>query len=552
MDKFEFFSKFNDAVIIINDKNEVLYKNNAFKREFKDFVGLKKFAHQLSFDICALDGGNIEMYSPIYQAAASPQNFFACVVYHNLQKETAYFEMTAIKRARYVVIFFINVTARHRLEALEKDYSELSDKYNALQAENKNFIKIKQKAQAQAIKMVLINKISNIIRESIDISKITNSALKELSSMFGAFKIYYASTHDKSFKIEEISKDFTSEKGLIIKFDETTHRSIVNKQIVVSNCLKEHSDAPNMKKSAFRVIVPVYHLNQLLGIIVILSHQKRELIDELDILESISAQLGNAIVQAKLYEKDAKTVAELQNALNELKDTQIQLINSEKMASLGQLIAGVAHEINTPLASINSNNAIMAKLVRKLDDEEMVQILKEINQLDHEAVTRISNMVKSLKKFVRLDEADLQEADINKELDLTLDLMRHETKNKIEIIRNYGELPLIKCYPNMLNQVFMNILINACQSIEKTGQITITTEFKDHNLIVKIKDNGKGIAPEKVDKIFTAGYTTKGVGVGTGLGLAISDKIIRKHKGKISVNSTVGVGSEFVITIPGK
>lgn len=550
MDKFEFFSKFNDAVIIINDKNEVLYKNNAFKREFKDFINLNKFSHQLSFDICALDGGNMEMYSPIYQAVTSVQNFFACVLYQSLQKEIAYYELTAIKRGRYVVIFFINVTARNRLEVLEKEHRLLSDKYKALHAENKNFIKIKQKAQAQAIKMVLINKISNIIRESIDITKITTSALKELSGMFGAFKIYYASTQDKSFKIEEINKDFNTEKGSVVKFDEVTHKSIVNKEIVVSNCLKEHLSADNLKKCAFRIIVPVYHLNQLLGIIVILSHQKRELNDELDILESIAAQLGNAIIQAQLYEKDAKTVAELQMALKELKDTQVQLINSEKMASLGQLIAGVAHEINTPLASINSNNAIIAKFIKRMENSETTQTLTEINELDREAVTRISNMVKSLKKFVRLDEADLQDADINKELDLTLDLIRHETKNKIEIIRNYAEIPLIKCYPNMLNQVFMNILINACQSIDKSGQITITTDFSDNNLTVKIKDNGKGIPADKIDKIFTAGYTTKGVGVGTGLGLAISDKIIRKHKGEISVNSEEGVGSEFTITIP--
>ena len=195
------------------------------------------------------------------------------------------------------------------------------------------------------------------------------------------------------------------------------------------------------------------------------------------------------------------------------------------------------------------------EIIQKMDESktvEMLDTLKEINELDREAVTRISDMVKSLKKFVRLDEADLQEADINKELDLTLDLMRHETKHKIEIIKNYGELPLIKCYPNMLNQVFMNILINACQSIEKSGVITISTKFIDNKLIVKIKDSGKGIPAEKIGKIFTAGYTTKGVGVGTGLGLAISEKIIQKHEGKIAVNSELEHGSEFIITIPGK
>lgn len=552
MEKFEFFGKFNDAVIIINEKKEVLYTNNAFKRTFTDFVSLHKFSHQLSFDICTLDGDNVEMYSPIFQAISSPQNFFAYITYHNLQKETFYFNITAIKRSRYVIIIFDDVSAKKRLEVLEKEHIRISNEYQKLQTENKNFIKIKQKAQAQAIKMVLINKISNIIRESIDISKITNSALKELSGMFGAFKIYYASIFNKSFKIEEINKEFKSDINSIIRFDDATYKSIINKQIVVSNCLKEHFNAPSFDKNVFRIIVPIYHLSQMLGIIVILSHQKRELNDEIDILESVSAQLGNAIIRAKLYEKDLKTVAELQTALKELKDTQIQLINSEKMASLGQLIAGVAHEINTPLASINSNNSIISKFIKKIDNEDIAETLKEINELDKEAVQRINNLVKSLKKFVRLDEADLQEADINKEVDLTLDLIRHETKNKINIIKNYGEIPSIKCYPNMLNQVFMNILVNACQSIKNNGQIEITTMFADDNLIVKIKDSGIGMTKEQIDKIFAAGYTTKGVGVGTGLGLAISQKIIQKHEGKISVNSELGKGSEFIITIPGK
>lgn len=552
MDKFEFFSKFNDAVIIINDKKEVLYQNNAFRRTFTGFVNLQKFSHQLNFEVCTLDGENLDMYSPIYQAINSPQNFFAYVSYHNINKELFYFNVNTIKRNNYVVIIFNDVSAQNKIAILDKEYNLLLDKYKKLQDENKNFVKIKQKAQAQAIKMVLINKMSNIIRESVDISKITNSALKELSNMFGAFKIYYASTLDKSFKIEQINKDFKSEINSIIKFDDATYKLIFNKQIVLSNCLKEHLAAKNLKKCVFRIIIPIYHLNQLLGIIVIFSRQQRELNDEIDILESVSAQLGNAIIQAKLYEKDLKTMAELQTALKELKDTQIQLINSEKMASLGQLIAGVAHEINTPLASINSNNSIIAKFIKKINDKEIASVLKEINELDREAVLRISNMVKSLKKFVRLDEAELQEADINKELDLTLDLIRHETKNRIEIIKNYGELPLIKCYPNMLNQVFMNVLINACQSIDKLGTITMTTGLEADNLTVKIKDNGKGIAQDRINKIFTAGYTTKGVGVGTGLGLAISEKIIQKHKGTITVNSELGHGSEFTITIPSK
>ncbi len=320
-------------------------------------------------------------------------------------------------------------------------------------------------------------------------------------------------------------------------------------KISISYSLSEYIGAEAFKQSVLRIVVPVFHMQKMIGVLVLLSYQKRELNEELEILEAISSQLGNAIIRAELYQKNAKNVKDLKAALEELKETQLQLINSEKMASLGQLVAGVAHEINTPVASIKSNNSIISKLIPKIEQEDLRSMLGDINTIDNEAIQRISNIVVSLKKFVRLDEAELQEADINKELDLTLELIRHETKNKIEIEKKYGEIPKVKCYPNMLNQVFTNILVNACQAIDRSGKIVITTEFTNKMLTVKIKDNGKGIPKENLNKIFTVGYTTKGVGVGTGLGLAISQKIIDKHGGKIKVNSEVGVGTEFIITI---
>ena len=334
-----------------------------------------------------------------------------------------------------------------------------------------------------------------------------------------------------------------------IEYDEKTLDTIKNKQISITNKLEEYICAKLFEKPVLRIIVPVFHLNTLKGVLTLLSHKKREIEEEREILEAISSQFANAIVRSELYEKNTKTVKELKAALQELKETQIQLINSEKMASLGQLVAGVAHEINTPVASIKSNNAIIRKIIQKLDKNELSDTLEEINNLDAEAINRINNIVVSLKKFVRLDEAELQEADINSEIDLTLDLIRHETKNRIQIIRNYGNLPPVKCYPNMLNQVFTNILINACQAIEGEGTIDITTFAQDDSITIKIKDSGIGIPKEQIDKIFTAGFTTKGVGVGTGLGLAICAKIIEKHEGKIIVNSEVGKGTCFTITI---
>ncbi len=232
----------------------------------------------------------------------------------------------------------------------------------------------------------------------------------------------------------------------------------------------------------------------------------------------------------------------------------MQLINTEKMASLGQLVSGVAHEINTPLSAISSNNKLINKiLLENRIDEEQYELLKELNSIDIEAAQRISDIVISLKKFVRLDEAEFQQADINSELDLTLKLLTHELKSNIEIVKNYGNIPPVLCSVNMLNQVFMNILLNACHSIREknsSGKITITTQTNNNNLVVKIKDNGCGIPHEIQNKIFSVGFTTKKSGIGTGLGLSISKKIIEIHKGEISFMSKEGEGTEFIVSIP--
>lgn len=549
MKKFDIFNQFRDAVVIANKMGDAVYQNYTFKRWFKNFTDLKKFSHNTNFNICPLNSENLENYSPIFHALSSKEDFFACVSYQDTTGKIFYYDLTVLKKGSYSILFFSDVSADNILISEKKKNEKLQADYEKLKEENEDLLNIKQKAQSQAIRIALINKVSNAIRESMDLSKILQSALTELASMFGAFKVYYASNEINKFRIEETYGGKSCIKNELISFDSKTFDTIQKQEISVVHCLKEYIEAESFKQPIMRIIVPVFHLQKLLGVIVLLSYQKRELNEELEILEAISFQLGNAIIRAQLYQKNIQTVKELKNTLKELKETQLQLINSEKMASLGQLIAGVAHEINTPVASIKSNNGLLAKLIPQIDNTEIADIMKEINQIDNEAIMRISNMVTSLKKFVRLDEAELQEADINKELDLTLDLIRHETKNRIQIVKNYGKLPLIKCYPNMLNQVFTNILINACQAIDGKGIITITTSYQGETLTVSVKDTGKGMSEEEIPKIFTAGYTTKGVGVGTGLGLAICSKIIEKHKGKIIVNSELGKGSEFIITI---
>lgn len=552
MKKFDFFRQFRDAVIILNKKCEVVYRNHTFKRWFKDFTNIKKLSHHSSFNICPLNSENIEIYSPIYHAVISKEDFFARISYQSELNRIYYYDLQAIKKGNYTIIFFTDVSAQNKLEDVYEENKKLTEKINNLVEENEDLQKIKQKAQSQAIRIALINKVSNNIRESIDISQILQSALKELAIMFSAYKAYYAKTNGNKFEIEEVYGEKKSKTNTPISFDEKTMETINNKEITISNSIIEYVGAKPFKEPVLRIIIPVHHMQNLMGVIVLLSYQKRELTEEIEILDAISSQLSNAITRAELYQKNIQTVKELKSAMKELKETQIQLINSEKMASLGQLVAGVAHEINTPVASIKSNNGIVAKLLGSIEDTDLKEMLTDINEIDKEAVNRISNIVTSLKKFVRLDEAELQEANINKELDLTLELIRHETKNRIDIIKNYGEIPAIKCFPNMLNQVFTNILINACQAIDGKGTITITTEYKDKKLIVKIKDTGKGIPQNQLNKIFSAGFTTKGVGFGTGLGLAICSKIIERHKGEITVNSEVGKGSEFIITIYGE
>ncbi len=545
MGKFDLFNKFNNAVIIVNDKKDVVFKNNLFNRVFPDFENLKKFSHKLNYNVCALVSNDVDVHSPILQAIASPQDFCAHVTYQTTGNDYFYYDMLATKKGNYTLIFLTDVTSKIGLETMLTRNQVYQKKITILESDNRNLSKIKSQAQTQAMKLLLLNNISNIIRSSIDTSVILSSALSELSQLFAAFKAYYAAylPDDNSYVIREsLNKKETGKK---ITFD----RNAADR-LSCTFCMKEYQEAKPFNELVQRIIIPISNMDTKLGIIVLLTRQKTKLDDILEVMDGVSFQLGNAIIQSELYEKDARMVKELTRTLKELQETQLKLINSEKMASLGQLIAGVAHEINTPVASIKSNNEIAGKLLSKLGNNETNTLLKEINSIDKEAIERINRLVISLRKFIRLDEAELQEADINKEIDLTLDLIRHETKNRINIVKNYNKLPPVKCYPNMLNQVFMNILVNATQAILSQGTITIDTAYKKNTLIVKIKDDGCGI--KEPDKIFFAGYTTKGVGVGTGLGLAISKKIIEKHNGKIEVKSKIGKGSEFIITIPSK
>lgn len=253
-------------------------------------------------------------------------------------------------------------------------------------------------------------------------------------------------------------------------------------------------------------------------------------------------------------------------AEEELKRTQAHLIQSEKMASLGILVAGVAHEINTPVGAISSMYNTLSRAIDKVKGiidsqckieetenkrmDKLFSIIEEANQVIASATDRVTNIVRRLKSFARLDEAEYEKVNINNGLEDTLTIVHHELKHKVELERNYGDIPDITCNPGQLNQVYLNILINAIQSIKEKGKITISTFSENDKVKVQIKDTGCGIPKDSISKIFDPGFTTKGVGVGTGLGLSICYQIIHEHGGKISVESEVGSGTTFTISLP--
>lgn len=256
---------------------------------------------------------------------------------------------------------------------------------------------------------------------------------------------------------------------------------------------------------------------------------------------------------------------QVEEALNQLRKSQSQLVQSEKMASLGQLTAGVAHEINNPInfvsANVNPLKRNFEELVKMLKETEgqrnpgeLDYLINESNQLLHgieEGSRRTAEIVRGLRNFSRADEGDLKAVDIHDGIESSLLILNNKLRHQqIEVEKNFSTLPLIPCYPGQLNQVWMNLLSNAIDAIGEKGKIFISTSQKDGRVRIVIRDTGKGISDELKQKIFDPFFTTKEVGRGTGLGLSITYGIIQRHNGEIHVTSKEGEGAEFVVTLP--
>lgn len=269
-----------------------------------------------------------------------------------------------------------------------------------------------------------------------------------------------------------------------------------------------------------------------------------------------------------------------QSLYDELKSTQSQMLQREKMASIGQLAAGVAHEINNPMGFITSNLRSLDKYMEKLLEfintqtdvvdcmassgcVEGLKNLKKKLKIDYiagdagdliheslEGAERVKVIVQNLKSFSRVDEAEYKPADINECIESALNIVWNEIKYKATVKKELGDLPMTKCRPQQLNQVFLNLLVNASHAIEKEGEIEIKTRNSSKAIHIRISDTGSGIPEDKIGKIFEPFFTTKEVGEGTGLGLSIAYDIVKKHNGDIKVESETGKGTAFTVLIP--
>ncbi|MFB2938033.1 PAS domain S-box protein [Aerosakkonemataceae cyanobacterium BLCC-F154] len=459
-----------------------------------------------------------------------------------------------------------------------------------------------QKSEAQFRKLAqqeaLVNHIANQIRNSLDIDCILGTTVHELRNLLqidrAAFGWYHYDSNPQTWEcIKEAKNELLP--SILGLYKATVlgplKDKILNQETFQVNEVKTYSD-PILREFLLELryssilILPIQTQSGKFGAFSLgHTNSKRPFTDsEVELIEAVGVQLAIALNQAELYSQSQERTQQLEITLQELQQTQTQLIQSEKMSSLGQMVAGVAHEINNPISFIYGNIQPATEYIRDLlkllelyqihypypaqqiqieaeaiDLEFLIEDLPKVLTSMRVGATRIRDIVQSLRVFSRLDEADMKVVDIHEGIDSTIMILEHRLKPKphfsgISVVKEYQKLPLVECYPGQLNQVFMNILANAIDALETQPEprnITINTQAKNQLVMIKIADNGAGMPQEVKSKIFDPFFTTKAVGKGTGLGLSISHSIIvEKHNGNLECNSQLSQGTEFIIEIP--
>jgi signal transduction histidine kinase len=466
---------------------------------------------------------------------------------------------------------------------------------------------------SETFDLATIFKASQSLSSEIELEKLLSTLLQVTLESAGADKCALLMPRDSYWVIEALSQ--LDQPSIILgslPFDDgqTIPVTLINRVkntlslTVIENAVVDVTLAsdPYMIRHSPKSILcaPILNQGKLIGILYLENNLTVGAFtrDRLQVLNLLTTQAAISLENAQLYSKledyshtleqeITEKATQLESTLEKLYSTQSQLIQAEKMSGLGQLVAGIAHEINNPInfiygnlepaseyvaSLIELNNLYQQfypqpfpKIAEKIADMELEFLVDDLQKLLSSmrvGADRIRQIVLSLRNFSRLDESEIKPVDIHSGIDSTLLILQHRLHNnskhpEITVVNKYGQLPLVNCYASALNQVFMNIINNAIDALEESEKnpqptITIHTEFTEANkIIIRIADNGTGMSQSVLNKIFNPFFTTKPVGSGTGLGLSTSYSIVvEKHKGQLSCISAPGEGTEFIIEIP--
>lgn len=476
-----------------------------------------------------------------------------------------------------------------------------------------------ERTRKQAWREQLLNQITSETRQSFDLKKILSRSLVQLLDalaidrcivhLLNSAEIMVDGSeneppdrsvfcHDSLLEVCRESCvpsiDYFDSNGPIARWVMQTRQSVTISDIAQDDRITAGNGEYEQARIRSSLVIPVQTQDELHAVLYLnqCSHIRYWSKDDQKLSQAVADQLAISIQQVQLYTKTQKQAAtstaqaiHLAETLKNLKEMQAQVIQSEKMSSLGQIVAGLAHEINNPISFIYGNipyieryvkdlvrllegfqaqiplpNQALQELVEEVELDFVLQDLPLILDSMREGSNRIRDIVLSLRRFSRLDEADCKAIDVHECLESALSLLQNQLQSDIVVIRNYATLPCVECYPRLLNQVFMNLLINAIEALSQQPEprvITITTQAMADELTgepwvsVAIADNGCGIPPAIHTKIFDPFFTTKPIGQGVGLGLAVCyQTIVGQHHGHLRFRSEPGQETEFIVEIP--
>ncbi|MFA6516769.1 MAG: GAF domain-containing protein [Bacteroidia bacterium] len=503
----------------------------------------------------------------------------------NVLKNISLFVSTALENARAYSMIEAQKTE------IEQKNIELEEKVKSRteQLEQKNIEIQREHDEVEATykKVALLSEIGQKITATLSLDKINETVYENVNELMdaavfgigiynpGENRIEFPAVIEKGEKLPFSFQSLEDENRLAIWCFKNKKEIIINDRDTEYNKYLKHIAKPKAGDASGSLIyLPLISKIGIIGVITVQSFKKHIYNNyHIDILRSLATYTTIAIENSNTYGKMTK-------AFEELKTAQMKLVESEKMASLGVLTAGVAHEINNPvnfisagIESLRFNYTDVKNLlnmymllsrehqkpeqwtaienyIREIQPNETLQEIETLMSSISNGANRTSEIVKGLRNFTRLDENDKKSASVEDGISSTLVLLNNKIKERIEIVKDFGSVPPIACFPGQLNQVFLNILYNAADAISGEGKITIVTRRSDNNILISFTDTGMGMPDHVKEHIFEPFYTTKPVGKGTGLGLSISYGIIEKHDGDITVESRPGIGTTFTITLP--